>query len=53
MLLRKFKEEFFKDESGRSRHWPDIEEAKIKELFDVSKAKVGVFIDEFRKIVIP
>lgn len=53
VLLRKFKDEFFKDESGRSRHWPEIEEAKIQELFDVAKAKVGALLNEFRKVVIP
>lgn len=51
--MRRFKDEFFKDDTGRSRHWPDIEEAKIKELFDVAKARVSALLEQFRKVAIP
>jgi len=33
-----FNDKFKKDEDGKARNWPEIEEGKIKELFDVCKA---------------
>lgn len=36
-LLRKFNARFKKDETGKLREWRDIEENKIKELFEESK----------------
>jgi len=33
-LLRMFNEKFKKDEAGKARNWPEVEEAKIKELYD-------------------
>jgi hypothetical protein len=53
VLLRKFKEVFNKDQTGKSRHWPAIEEGQIKEIFDAAKATVSLLLDEFKKVVIP
>ena len=44
-LLRKFNDHFKKDESGKRREWRDIEEAKIRELFEESKKKVDSVFD--------
>jgi hypothetical protein len=52
-LLRKFNEIFKKDDEGKQRTWPDIEEAKIKEIFDKCKERVIVLLDEFKKISLP
>jgi hypothetical protein len=42
-----------KDENGNPRTWPKIEEEKIKEIFDTSKANVVVCLEEFKKVVYP
>ena len=51
--MRKFNEVFKKDDDGKQRNWPDIEEAKIKEIFDKCKERVIVLLDEFKKISLP
>ena len=52
-LLRKFNEIFKKDDDGKQRNWPDIEEAKIKEIFDKCKERVIVLLEEFKKVSLP
>ena len=52
-LIRKLNDIFKNDDKGKQRNWPDIEEAKIREIFDVCKVKVLVLLDEFKKISIP
>lgn len=53
VLMRKFNEVFKKDDSGKQRNWPDVEEGKIKEIWTVSKTKVACLLDEFKKIILP
>ena len=52
-LLRKFSLGFKRDEKGNNRNWKEIEEPKIKDLFEVNKKKVEDFIDEFKLIGFP
>lgn len=52
-LIRKFNEAFKKDDDGKQRNWPDIEEPKIKEIFDKCKARVIVLLEEFKKLALP
>ena len=51
--MRKFNEIFKKDDDGKQRNWPDIEEAKIKEIFDKCKERVIVLLEEFKKVSLP
>ena len=37
-MLRKFSDDFKKEEDGKRRDWLKIEEEKIKELFETCKA---------------
>lgn len=39
-LLRRFNKFFKKEENGKPRDWPAIEEPKIRELFTKFKAEV-------------
>jgi hypothetical protein len=48
-----FNEKFKKDEAGKARNWPDVEEGKIKELFDVCKAQITECLDQFKLIILP
>lgn len=34
VLMRMFNDKFKKDEKGKARNWPDVEEGQIKDLFD-------------------
>ena len=52
-MLRKFNDQFKKDETGRRREWRDIEEAQIRELFEESKRKVDSVFDQFKRIFFP
>lgn len=52
-LLRMFNEKFKKDEDGKTRNWPDVEEGKIKELFDVCKAQITECLDQFKLVILP
>lgn len=52
-LVRVFNEYFKKDDTGKSRDWQQIEEQKIKEIFDVSKTRVVLLLDEFKKVGLP
>ncbi len=52
-LLRMFNEKFKKDEDGKARSWPDVEEGKIKELFDVCKAQITECLDQFKLVILP
>ena len=49
-LLRKFNEQFKKDDKGKSRNWRDIEENEITEIFKATKASIEVVLEEFKKI---
>lgn len=52
-LLRKFTLGFKKDEQGNNRNWKEVEEPKIKDLYEVNKKKAGDSIDEFKLIGFP
>lgn len=49
-LLRRFNKFFKKEENGKPRDWPAIEEPKIRELFTKFKAEVSAIIEEFKYI---
>lgn len=44
-LLRKFSLGFKRDEKGNNRNWKEIEEPKIKDMFEVNKKLVEDSID--------
>lgn len=52
-LLRKFSLGFKKDEQGNNRNWKEVEEQKIKDLFEVNKKRVDDSIDEFKMAGFP
>jgi len=52
-LLRKFNDHFKKDEAGQRRDWRETEEVKIKEIWDDSKMKIEVVMDQFKRIYFP
>jgi hypothetical protein len=52
-LLRRFNKEFKKDENGKSREWRDIEEPKIRELWQKARAQMNEVISNFKYIMIP
>jgi len=52
-LLRKFNEYFKKDETGKRRDWRETEEGKIKEIWDDSKNKIEVIMEQFKRIQFP
>lgn len=53
VLVRVFNENFKKDDSGKTRDWQQIEEQTIKEIFDLSKTRVIMLLDEFKKVCLP
>lgn len=52
-LLRKFSIGFKRDEQGNNRNWKEVEEPKIKDLFEVNKKKVDDCIDECKYVGFP
>ena len=52
-LLRKFSLGFKRDEQGNNRNWKEIEEEKIKDLFEVNKKRVDDCIDECKGVRFP
>jgi len=44
-LLRKFNNTFKKNEEGKLRDWMQIEEAKIKDLFEENKKRMDSKMD--------
>ena len=52
-LLRKFNDHFKKDETGKRRDWRETEEGKIKEIWDESKNKIEVIMEQFKRIHFP
>jgi hypothetical protein len=49
-LLRRFNKDFKKDENGKNREWRDIEEPKIRELWQKIRANMLEVINEFKYI---
>lgn len=49
-LVRVFNDYFKKDDTGKSRDWQQIEEQRIREVFEASKTKVMLLLDEFKKV---
>lgn len=52
-LLRKFSIGFKRDEQGNNRNWKEVEEQKIKDLFEVNKKIVDDCIDECKLVGFP
>lgn len=52
-LNRKFGDLFKKAEDGKKREWKEIEEEKIKDIFEKSKAKVETLFNQFKIITFP
>lgn len=52
-LLRKFNKHFKSDDDGKSRNWVTLEEAAIKDVWGVAKAKTEDLFKSFRYIEIP
>lgn len=52
-MLRKFNARFKKDETGKLREWPKIEENKIKELFEEAKQAMETTMEQFKRIYFP
>ncbi len=52
-LLRRFSKEFKKDENGKNREWRDIDEAKIRELWQKYRAQMLEIIQDFKYIRLP
>lgn len=52
-LVRAFNELFKKDSQGKQHEWRDLEETKIKEIFDCAKAKLLSVLDQFKEMVLP
>ena len=52
-LLRKFNNSFKKNECGKLREWREIEEAKIKDLFEEKKKVMDSKVDQFKRIYFP
>ena len=52
-LLRRFNKDFKKDENGKNREWRDIEEPKIRELWQKVRAQMLEVINEFKYIKLP
>lgn len=52
-LLRKFNTSFKKDEQGKLHEWREIEESKIKELFEESKTIVDTVMEQFKRVYFP
>ena len=52
-LFRKFNDTFKKDEAGKRRDWREMEEGKIKEIWDDSKKKIEVVMEQFKRIYFP
>lgn len=52
-LARQFNEMFRKDDKGKVYQWTDIEEVKIREIFDSCKDKVLARLNEFRMVILP
>ena len=52
-LLRRFNKDFKKDENGKNREWRDIEEPKIRELWQKVRANMLEVINEFKYIKLP
>ena len=52
-LLRKFNTSFKKDDQGKLREWREIEEAKIKELFEENKKNVDTVMEQFKRVYFP
>lgn len=49
-LLRKFNKYFKKDENGKNREWRDIEEGKIRDLWQKCRAEMAEIINDFKYI---
>jgi len=52
-LLRRFNKDFKKDESGKNREWKDIEEPKIRELWQKVRAQLQEVIANFKYVMLP
>ena len=52
-MLRKFNAKFKKDEGGKLREWRDIEETKIKEIFEESKLASEAVFEQFKRVFFP
>lgn len=52
-LNRKFGDLFKKSDDGKKREWKEIEEEKIKDIFETSKAKVETLFNQFKIITFP
>ena len=52
-LLRRFNKDFKKDENGKTREWRDIEEPKIRELWQKVRAQMFETIANFKYIMLP
>ena len=52
-LSRLFSEKFKKDKSGEPQNWMNIEEKKIKEIFEQSKQECLEKLNQFRQINLP
>lgn len=44
---------FKRDEQGNNRNWKEVEEIKIKDLFEVNKKRVDDCIDECKGVGFP
>lgn len=52
-LLRRFNKDFKKDDSGKNREWKDIEEPKIRELWQKVRAQLLEVIASFKYVMLP
>ena len=52
-LIRKFNDEFKKEEDGSRRDWRKIKEEQIKEMFETSKKKHMLLFEQFKLIMFP
>lgn len=52
-MLRRFNNDFKKDESGRHRDWRSMEEPKIRDLFNKHRGLMEEMIHNFKYIRIP
>jgi len=52
-LLRKFSLGFKRDEQGNNRNWKEVEEEKIKDIFEVNKKRVDDCIEQCKEVGFP